>query len=431
MKLRAVAAAAIALGAAPAHAQAQTGADAIRVVGQQRLDARLTEYRLRTPALPGESIVRVLLPDGYAKHPGRRYPALYLLHGCCDFDVDGAQAWTTHGKAEEITAGKNLIVVMPAGGRGGIYSDWISPGSRGRPQWETYHMGQLVPWVDRRLRTKARREGRVIAGLSMGGFGAMKYAALHPDMFVAAASFSGIVDSNVDNGGFHASLPAFDGGTPASVWGARATNELRWRSENPWDLAQNFPPLRVALRTGNGQPGPLDQNGRFDAIEAGVHKNSVSLHERLAALGIRHTWDDYGAGTHTWPYWSRDLERTLSEQLAVLADPPAPPRKVTYTTARPAYRVFGWRVAWKRDGLAFTKLIDASRRGFRLQGEGAAKVRTPPRMPKRARVKVDGKRVRVRRDAAGRLTIAVHTGSDGKATVRISAPRARPQLDRR
>jgi S-formylglutathione hydrolase FrmB len=410
--------------AAVVGAQRSAGADAIEVLSGEKLDTRLREYRLKTPALSAPTIVRVLLPDGYSERPKRRYPVLYLLHGCCDFDVDGAQAWTVHGEAEQATAGKGLIVVMPAGGRGGMYSNWLSAGAQGRPQWETYHVRQLIPWVDRRFRTRAGRGGRVIAGLSMGGFGAMKYGATYPDKFVAAAAFSGIVDSNVDNGAYHAAIPSFDGGNAGSVWGPRATDEIRWRSQNPWDLAANLRPLQLTIRTGNGQPGPLDAPGRpFDAIEAAVQRNSVSLHERLVALGIAHTWDDYGPGTHTWPYWTRDLEQTLPDLLATLRNPPAPPAKVSYRSARPTYRVFGWRVAWDRAELAFTRLASAGRRGFVLKGSGSAVVRTPKRFPRCPMVTVDGTPVTVTRDRVRRLTIPVATGSDGRAKVRIKARR--------
>src|SRR3954469_6646766 len=104
-------------GAAPARA-----AD-ITVVKQEKLSPRLTEYTLHTDALSDDTVVRVLLPADYAAHPAQRHPVLYLLPGCGDYDVRGSQAWTTHGEAEQATAGLPLIVVMPDGGRGGFYTD--------------------------------------------------------------------------------------------------------------------------------------------------------------------------------------------------------------------------------------------------------------------------------------------------------------------
>ena len=55
------------------------------------------------------------------------------------------------------------------------------------PKLETFTIEQLIPWVDGHYRAAARRRGRAVAGLSMGGFGAMSYAARHPDLFASAA----------------------------------------------------------------------------------------------------------------------------------------------------------------------------------------------------------------------------------------------------
>src|SRR3712207_892789 len=406
-------------------AAAPASADDLTETRRDRLSPRLIELGFAPNALPGETNVRVLLPDGYDTQPGRRWPVLYLRHGCCGVDVRGSQAWTTHGEAEQGTAGLRLIVVMADGGRGGMYSDWLAPGASGRALWETYHLEQLVPWVDRELRTIARREGRAIAGLSMGGFGAMKYAATHPDRFVAAASLSGIVDSNTDDGAIHAGLPGFDGGTPASVWGPRRTDELRWRSQNPWDLAENLRPLQIALRTGNGQPGPYDeQDGRSDGVEEAAHRNSVSLHERFGALGIAHTWDDYGPGKHTWPYWARGLRQTLSQLMPLFSTPSPPPSKTTSRPARPAFEIFGWRVSWNRDQLAFSRLADADAAGFVLEGAGAADVRTPAAYAEGSppEVTVDGVAAPADIGGDGRLRVRVSTGADERAVDRITTP---------
>lgn len=418
--------------AAPAAASAGD----LTVTRRAQLGPRLVELGFTTPALPEETNVRVLLPDGYDAQPDRRWPVLYLLHGCCDYDVDGSQAWTTHGEVEAATKGLPLIVVMPAGGKGGMYSDWQSAGTRGRPQWETYHLDQLMPWVDANFRTRASRTGRAIAGLSMGGFGAMKYASTYPDRFVFAASFSGIPDSNTDDGRTHAALPGLDGGTPASVWGPRATSELRWRSQNPWDLAENLAPLRIELRTGNGQRGPLDEGfgPPSDGVEATARRNTVSFHERLGALGIGHLFDDYGPGTHSWPYWARDLRASLPSIADAFAHPPAAPARITYRSAEPAYAAYGWDVAFERAGLAWSRLVRAGRRGFTLEGSGTVVVRTPAFFPKRRLVRVDDgrRRYRLRADGAGRLAIRLSPVT--RATVRLAlwdSQRQRPARVRR
>lgn len=90
---------------------------------------------------------------------------------------------------EALTSDLDVLVVMPRGGSGGFYTDWRRDPERVN-QWERFHIGRLVPFIDATYRTRATRAFRAVAGLSMGGFGAMRYAARHPDLFAAAGSFS-------------------------------------------------------------------------------------------------------------------------------------------------------------------------------------------------------------------------------------------------
>ena len=112
---------------------------------------------------------------------------------------DTPSAWTKNQDGwpktlETFTADKDVIVVMPDAGQNsdaGWFTDWYNGGAYGSPRWETYHLVQLLDYVDRSFPTRGDRNGRVVAGLSMGGFGTMSYAARHPDLFAGAFSFSG------------------------------------------------------------------------------------------------------------------------------------------------------------------------------------------------------------------------------------------------
>ena len=140
-------------------AAAPAGAKAITVVRRQRIGARMEEWTLRTPALDDPTHVRVLLPRGYRSDTARRYPVLYLLHGA-DSDY---RSWTRFGDADAITARAPLIVVMPDGGDGRLVHRLVPRRSPASPRWETYHVGELVPWVDATLphgRGAARARGR-------------------------------------------------------------------------------------------------------------------------------------------------------------------------------------------------------------------------------------------------------------------------------
>jgi diacylglycerol O-acyltransferase / trehalose O-mycolyltransferase len=305
-----VVATAVALAAATS---ARAADHDIQLLSSQRLDDRLTQLTLSTPALKAPTGVRVLLPAGYEEST-RRYPVLYLLHGAFGNETD----WTKVGDAEAITAGLPVIVVMPDGGQGGWYTDWLNRGAGGPPEWETLHIHELIPWIDDHYRTIADRGGRAIAGLSMGGFGALSYAGRHPDLFSWAGSFSGAVDitHNLPVVGVIDAEALVDGGLPDDQFGDPILNAPNWQAHNPWNLAPNLRGMTLDVDTGNGVPGPLDSNKlNFDPVEEQVHEMSVAFHQRLAALGIPHTWNDYGPGTHSWPYWQRDLAEAMPSMM--------------------------------------------------------------------------------------------------------------------
>jgi S-formylglutathione hydrolase FrmB len=386
-----------AVAAAPARA------DDLKLTATRQLDDRLTDLTFTTPVLPGPVHVRVLLPRGYDPGSRQRYPVLYLLHG----GNGSAPDWTTQGNAAPATANLPLIVVMPEAGKGGWYTDWQNAGTAGRPRWETFHIGELLPWIDRHYRTR----GRAIAGLSMGGFGAMSYAARHPDLFAAAASFSGAVDTNtppqvastVIDG-----IAGLDGGLPGSLFGLRASDEVRWRGHNPWDLATNLRSMQLTLRTGNGQTGgSYGGGGPTEVIEPVVHAMGVSMHEELDRLGIRHVWDDYGPGAHAWDYWNRDLNQTLPDIMTALRTARTP-KRITYTSIDPRFGAWGWTVDLDRKVLEFATLSNAGRSGFSLSGTGAGTVTTAPLYRARATYVARGRRVRA--DRRGRLRIPVSLG---------------------
>ena len=391
----------LAAAAAPAPARA---AD-LRLTSDTRLSPRLHELTFETTALPEPTHVRILLPKGYDSRPGRRWPVLYLLHGA----VDSYESWTTKGDAEAITAELGGIVVMPDSGPSGGYVDWYDDVRPPNPKWETYHIKQLLPWIDGHYRAAGTRAQRAVAGLSMGGFGAMSYAARHPDLFASATSLSGAVDTNYAPLG---AVTEFNNGDPGSVHGPRATEEVRWRGSNPWDLALNLRPLATALRTGNGSPGGPAPGDLGDPVESGVHEASVSLHKRLDELDISHVWDDYGPGGHNWYYWQRGLRQLVPSLNVLWRDPPAPPPTVGYRSIDPAYTVFGWRVQIDRPALEFSELTEARRPGFVLSGSGQARVHTPARYrPKRlATVTIDGIARKLRVGLDCRLTVPVDLG---------------------
>ncbi len=307
------------MATAPAagHAQTLTDADGLHVASQQQLDSRLIGVTVTTPALATPAYIQILLPSGYAQHPHKRYPVLYLLHGTSGGPAD----WTKMGGAEQTTAGRPLIVVMPDiainDDGGGWCTNWYNGGRHGQPEWETFHIDELIPWVDLNLRTISNRGGRAIAGLSQGGFCSMSYPARHPDLFSIALAYSGAPDIAYDAEAqalvtpiINATETGLDRVPPNSMFGPRTSEEINWAAHDPTTLANNLRGMDLFMYFGNGNPGPLDSgspNPGAEGIESGVYQLNVLFHKRLQALGIPSLYDPYGNGTHSWPYWARDL----------------------------------------------------------------------------------------------------------------------------
>lgn len=404
-------------GAAPAPPPL-IDASGLRVEAVTQIDERLTDVTVSTTALPTPVGIRVLLPDGYDPTAGVRYPVLYLLNGAGGSYRD----WTTAGGAQAITAGLPLIVVEPEGGRGGWYADWWNHGAGGPPMWETFHIDQVIPWVDANFATVASREGRAIGGLSMGGWGVMSYASRHPDVFTAAAAFSGAVtvtEANSASAEVIVNVTAgYDGGGPGSVMGTWSDHELQWRARSSWDLAPNLRNTLLYLSTGNGQPGgPFDGAAtHVDPVETVAHEANLLLDQRLEALGIPRTFDDYGPGHHTWAYWRRGLADALPAIMDRFAHPVPVADPFTHTAAEPTYAVFGWDVDVDRLAGELSTLHAGSTDSFRVEGSGTATVTTPARYEPGASFTalLDGEpgtsQQTVVADTDGRVTVVVPLG---------------------
>jgi diacylglycerol O-acyltransferase/trehalose O-mycolyltransferase len=110
-----------------------------RVVAVQTLGPRLRDLTIDSPALSRRAKVRLLLPRRYADEPGRRWPVLWLLHGCCD----SYQSWTRSTDVGRLPRLDDVRVVMPEAGPVGCYSDWYNDGPCGPPPLETIHKTYL------------------------------------------------------------------------------------------------------------------------------------------------------------------------------------------------------------------------------------------------------------------------------------------------
>jgi S-formylglutathione hydrolase FrmB len=426
--------------APPASAATFHDASGLQVASVKQLDARLYSLTVRTKALPTPANIYVLLPPGYDTRPKRRWPVFYLLHGTSGTASD----WTKNADAEKVIGDRPMITVMPDvalnSDGGGWCTDWPS----GAEAWETFHIGQLLPWVDANLRTTATRQKRAIAGLSQGGFCALSYAARHPDLFGTALGYSGAPDiyyDPVDRLGAMAIINGTEMGLthvpPDTFFGDPVTNGINWAAHDPATLAENLRWTRMYMYWGNGLQGPYDSSpasgvGGASEIEGAVNQSNIDFQKRLNALAIPAYFDAYGGGTHTWPYWKRDLEQSIDKIAFDFAHPRPNPAQFTYTSADDRYGVYGWAVELKRSQREFSTLAAAGCDGFALTGTGAATVTTAPCYTKgaRYRVTIDGSSSVVTADATRRLTLSLPL-TGGTAYVTITKEQTRLRRTRR
>lgn len=271
---------------------------------------RLHYYRFATDAIGWDPAVNVLLPDGYHTS-GKRYPVLYLLHG-------GAQDFREfhlHQNIVNLTAGREIIVVMPDAGTG-WYCNPVST-FVGARDWEQFHMHQLLPWIDANFRTFAEYDGRAVAGFSMGGFGALKYAAKYFGHFCSVSSHSGPASLRRDGhlvvhwANLSSAAKELGGGT---VYGAPVFDQARITADNPIERIPSYYHKRVFLVAGTLQNAPVDW---WDVINEGqVLAGQREFRAALSHAGIPHVGLERPGG-HTFRHdmFIQDLDGMMGRLL--------------------------------------------------------------------------------------------------------------------
>jgi hypothetical protein len=208
-------------------------------------------------------------------------------------------------------------------------------------------------------------------------------------MFISAASFSGAPDIDYNpavaagaTAVIQATAVGLDRVEPDAMFGSRATNEINWQGHDPADLVTNLRGVDVWLYTATGAPGPYDPpppNPGAMGIEWLTHSSTMSFNQRAQDQGVPVHYIDYTYGTHSWPYWARDLREYVGPLMQTFASPPAPPAPTSYQSIDKSWSQWGWSVSLQRPAeQQFSSLTNGGARGFTLAGTGTATAVTPP-----------------------------------------------------
>jgi len=245
--------------------------------------------KLASSLMGREMPYRIILPARYSiQNASERFPVVYLLHGLTGhFDN-----WTDKTRIARLAESANFIIVTPEG-EDGWYTD---SASKPADKYESYIIKELIPEIDKKFRTIADRDHRVVAGLSMGGFGALKFGLKYPDMFVLAGSFSGAIGAATLS---EKTVPGAIGKTIDSIFGPDGSDVRK--GNDPFAIIRGATPDQIKkfpfLYLDCGTEDFLFQNNRdFDSL--------------LIEKKVPHEFREL-PGVHEWKYWDAQVEEFL------------------------------------------------------------------------------------------------------------------------
>lgn len=250
----------------------------------------LLEFHFYSKALKRATTVNVILPEVNKNapgigNPGTPYKTLYLLHGLsCDYTY-----WMRRTSIERYATMHGIAVVMPDAGR-----SWYTDTANGE-KYLTF-IAEELPQVCRSYFAgmSDKREDNYVAGLSMGGYGAMKIALTYPNDFAGCVSLSGALDITRKN---------------------RPRDLNEWRAIFGYDL-QDFDELTgtkhdiYALAEKNCAAGlPFPKLFIWCGTEdsPALLQNNRLMHEHLEKLGVAHTYVE-SEGNHSWKWWDLHIQ---------------------------------------------------------------------------------------------------------------------------
>lgn len=271
------------------HIFGQTAPVVVNLEPKVKPSVKLAEAHELDSKLMGRKMpFLVVTPGRYSTETAARFPVIYLLHGL----TGSHKNWVERTKLLEYATNSGFIIVTPEGGNG-WYSDNVS---RSNDRYESYIVKELVPEIDKKFRTLAMRENRMIAGLSMGGYGAVKFGLKYPEMFSLVGSFSGALGA----ASFTAKTAgASIGGGIDLIFGAeesdarKANDVFRMVRELPAERLKAIPFIYQSCGT---EDFLIENNRDFLAL----------MNEKKLPHEYRET-----PGGHTWVFWDDQVREFL------------------------------------------------------------------------------------------------------------------------
>jgi len=240
----------------------------------------LLQVRYPSQALQKACSMHIILPEKESSNG--LYPVCYLLGGLGDDD----SIWERRTRIEWYVRELPLIVVMPHGDRG-FYTDWVEG-----PAHERHIIQDVIGFVERFLPVRKERQGRVIGGLSMGGYGALKLGLKYPQLFGSIAA--------------HSSACHVGHAYPPQMPEERRNLLLPIFGPHPEGSDNDL--FALAERIDRSLLPAI----RFDCgVDDGLLEGNRAFHRHLERLDIPHEYAEY-PGAHTWDYWDVHVQEAIA-----------------------------------------------------------------------------------------------------------------------
>lgn len=253
---------------------------------------------MKSRYVPGRIGFCAMLPPSYDAMPGKRFPVLYFLHGL-GADQSFLASSGASSVIEDAWAQKRLgeFVIITPQGENSFYIN-----SRdGHILYEDFFIREFVPQMERRFRLAGGRAGRAIGGISMGGYGALRFAFKYPQMFTSVAVHMPALMEQLPRGSGSVGLTAFLG----SAFGS-PLNERFWRENTPFIFARSAKLQGLKIYFDCGE----QDNYGFDA-------GTRQLDKLLTDRHVAHESHIYPGG-HNWQYVAQHLDESMLFQSRAL-----------------------------------------------------------------------------------------------------------------
>ncbi len=285
--------------------------------GQAALTTRVETVQFKSNLVGKVLPYSVVLPSHYEwpQYRTQLYPVLYLLHGLSGHYSN----WLSKTKLADYAAEYQIIIVTPEGNDGWYTDSATVPADK----YETYILQELIPDVESRYRASKQREGRSIAGLSMGGYGALKFGIKYPDKFIFAASISGALDAAARSDGDPRFAWEYLRASIMQTYGAPGS---RTRADNDLHkLVRLLPAERIASLP-------------FLYLDCGTEDGLLATNRELATIllerKIPHEFRQL-PGKHNWEYWDSQVREVL--KIAAQKMTTQPKQAVAFTEDKPLH----------------------------------------------------------------------------------------------